>query len=201
VRTEPHHKELSASQQTSETYGSATIHTGPWQLDPSLPTNVTIDLTNHHTKALPAPPGWEILQRNGHTLITHPNLPMVSLDQAQFGMLRELYGAEQPDQQDLSVSFLPYLRESCLAQPADGISHVPWRGHLLACLHRITQAELLGDQRLGTVLDCPWVEALLLLDSFEPRARTALWRRVDAHASTGMIHSVESCFCHGRLYM
>jgi hypothetical protein len=180
----------------------------PWQLDPPLPANVTIDLTNHHLKILPAPPGWEILQRNGQTFITPPGQPTVSLDQAQFGMLRALHNAEQPDQHELSISFLTHLRESCLAQQrADGISHVPWSRHLLACLHRITRAELLvgaravtrhphfqhyasplpNDQRLGAVLDWPGVEALLLLDSFEPGERPALWRRVDAHAQPAWI--------------
>jgi len=79
-----------------------------------------------------------------------------------------------------------------------GVGHAYW----LACLHRITRSELLvgaravtrhphfqhyasplpNDQRLGAVLDWPGVEALLLLDSFEPGERPALWRRVDAHA-------------------
>ena len=175
----------------------------PWQLDPPLPANVIIDLTNHHSQTLPAPPGWEILQRNGQTFITAPGQPTVSIDQAQFGMLRKLYSEKRPDQQDLSVSFLTYLRESCLAQQqADGISHVPWSRHLLACLHRITKTELLigaravtrhphfqyyvsplpDDQRLGAEMDWPGVDALLLLDSFEPDDRPALWRRVGAHA-------------------
>jgi hypothetical protein len=118
---------------------------------------------------------------------------------AQFGMLRTLHSEEQPGQLNSSVSFLTHLRESCLAQRrADGLWHVPWRRYLLACLHNITRAELLigarevtcyphfqhyaspfrGDQRLGAVLDWPGVEALLLLDSFEPGDRPALWRKV-----------------------
>ena len=174
----------------------------PWQLDPPLPANVTIDLANHHQRTLPAPTGWEILQRNGQTFITPPGQATVSIDQAQFGMLRTLHSGEQPDQQELSISFLTHLRESCMAQRrADGLWHVPWSRHLLACLHRITAAELLigaravarhphfhhyaspfpGDQSLGAVQDWPDVEALLLLDSFEPDDRPALWRRVDAH--------------------
>jgi hypothetical protein len=96
----------------------------PWQLDPPLPTTVTIDLTNHHRGTLSAPPVWEILQRNGQTFITPPGQATVSLDQAQFGMLRVLHSREQPDQYELSVSFLTQLRESCLAQRrADGM----WR--------------------------------------------------------------------------
>lgn len=176
----------------------------PWQLDPPLPANVTMDLTNHYPKTLPAPLGWEILQRNGQTFITSPGQATVSLDQAQFGMLCMIYSEEQPDDQlPVSVSFLAHLRESCLAQRrADGLWHVPWSRHLLACLHKITRAELLigaravtrhphfqhyaspfpGDQKLGAVLDWPVVEALVLLDSFEPGDRPALWRKVDAHA-------------------
>ncbi len=38
------------------------------------------------------------------------------------------------------------------------------------------------DQKLGTVLDWPGVEALLLWDSFEPGDRPILWCRVDACA-------------------
>jgi hypothetical protein len=38
-----------------------------------------------------------------------------------------------------------------------------------------------GEQSLGAVLDWPGVEALLLLDSFEPDDRPDLWRKVDAH--------------------
>ncbi len=45
-----------------------------------------------------------------------------------------------------------------------------------------------GDQSLGAVLDWrrhwPDVEALLLLDSFEPDDRPALWRKVDAHTQS-----------------
>ena len=174
----------------------------PWQLDPPLPANVTIDLANHHLRTLPAPTGWEILQRNGQTFITPPGQTTVSIDQAQFGLLRALHSGEHHDQQDLSIPFLTHLRESCLAQQrADGLWHVPWSRHLLACLHRITGAELLigvravarhphfqhyvspfpGDQNLGAAVDWPDVEALLLLDSFAQDDRPSVWRRVDAH--------------------
>ncbi len=112
------------------------------------------------------------------------------------------------DQQELPMLFLTHLRESCLAQQqADGLWHVPWSRHLLACLHRITGAELLigiravarhphfqhylspfsGDQILGAVLIWPDVEDLLLLDSFEPNDRHALWHRVNAHTQKQQI--------------
>ena len=116
----------------------------PWQLDPPLSANVTIDLANHHLRTLPAPTGWEIIQCNGRTFITSPGQATVSLDQAQFGMLRAMHSGEHHGLQELSISFLIHLCESCLAQQrADGLWHVPWSRHLLACLHRITAAELL----------------------------------------------------------
>ena len=67
----------------------------PWQLDPPLPANVTIDLANPHLRTLPAPTGWEILQRNGQAFITPPGQTTVSIDQAQFGLLRALHSGEQ----------------------------------------------------------------------------------------------------------
>ncbi len=85
-----------------------------WQLDPPLPVNVTIDLANHR-RTLPAPIGWEILQRNGQAFITPPGQATMSLDQAQFGMLRALHSGEQSYQQELSISFLTHIRESCVA--------------------------------------------------------------------------------------
>jgi hypothetical protein len=111
----------------------------PQQLDLPLPANVTIDLASHHRRTLPAPTGWEILQRNGQAFITPPGQATVSLDQAQFGMLRALHSGEQSDQHELSISFLTHLRESRV----DG----PWSRHLLACLHRITGADLLIGAR------------------------------------------------------
>jgi hypothetical protein len=124
-----------------------------WQLDPPLPANVSIDLANHHRRALPAPTGWEILQRNGQAFINPPGQATVSLDQAQVGMLRALHSGEQPDQQELSISFLEI--DSCMAQRReDGLWHVPWSRHLLACLHRITGAELWSQSR-GTSSTLP----------------------------------------------
>jgi hypothetical protein len=46
----------------------------PWQHDSPLPPNVIIDLTNHLPRRLPCPEGWDVMQRNGRTLITAPNL-------------------------------------------------------------------------------------------------------------------------------
>ena len=79
-----------------------------------------------------------------------------------------------------------------------------WSRHLLACLRRITGAELLagvravlhnphfqhfvppfaGDQRLGAAQEWPKVPALLLLDYFEPEAQQQLWSKVAAHGAS-----------------
>jgi hypothetical protein len=50
-------------------------------------------LSNHLPNLLPCPAGWELLQRNGRTLITAPGRSSVGLDSAQFGMLRALTGS------------------------------------------------------------------------------------------------------------
>ena len=176
----------------------------PWQSDPPLPAHITIDLSNHLPCLLPSPAGWEVLQRNGRTLITAPGCSSVGLDSAQFGMLRALYG-EQSGQSERSETFLRHLRASCFAQQrADAEGQVHWSRHLLACLRRITGAELLagvravlhnphfqhfvspfaGDQRLGAAQEWPKVPALLLLDYFEPEAQQQLWSKVAAHGAS-----------------
>ena len=97
----------------------------PWQCNPPLPAHVTIDLSNHLPSLLPSPAGWEVLQRNGRTLITAPGSSSVGLDSAQFGMLRALYG-EHSGHSERSEFFLRHLRASCLAQQrvdADGQVH------------------------------------------------------------------------------
>jgi hypothetical protein len=119
-------------------------------------------------------------------------------------MLRALYG-EQSGQSERSETFLRHLRASCLAQQrADAEGQVHWSRHLLACLRRITGAELLagvravlhnphfqhfvspfaGDQRLGAAQEWPKVPALLLLDYFEPEAQQQLWSKVAAHGAS-----------------
>ncbi len=60
----------------------------PWQSDPPLPAHVTIDLSNQLPSLWPCPDGWEVLQRNGRTLITAPGSSSVGLDSAQFGVRR-----------------------------------------------------------------------------------------------------------------
>jgi hypothetical protein len=87
--------------------------------------------------------------------------------------------AEQPDQYEFSVSFLTHLKESsCLAR-RHGMGHVPWSRHLLACLHRITKAELLIGAR--AVARHPHFQ--LYAFQFPEGDRPAVWQRVDAHAN------------------
>ena len=49
----------------------------PWQCQPPLSTNDTIDLLNHFPSLLPCPAGWEVLQRNGRVLVTAPGCSSV----------------------------------------------------------------------------------------------------------------------------
>ena len=37
----------------------------PWQTDRPLPPTIVIDLSHHYPRSLPAPVGWEVIQRNG----------------------------------------------------------------------------------------------------------------------------------------
>ena len=118
-------------------------------------------------------------------------------------MLHTLYGGP-PGQSEQFETFLRHLRASCVAQQrADAEGCVPWSRHLLACLRRITGAELLigvravlyhphfqhfvspfaGDQWLGAAQEWPQVPALLLLDSFELPAHQQLWSTVATHAA------------------
>ena len=175
----------------------------PWQRDPPLQQNVIIDLTNHLLRRMPCPEGWEVLQRNGRTLITAPDLGSVGIDSAQYGLLCAMQN-EQQDHSSPSSLFLRHLRASCLAQQrADAEYQVHWSRHLLACLHRITGAELLigsravaynphfrffvspfpGDRWVGATQEWPEVKALLILDSFEPTTRIKLWQLVAVHKS------------------
>ncbi len=134
----------------------------PWQSHPPLPTNVTIDLSNHIPSLLSCSAGWEVMRRNGRVLITAPGCSSVGLDSAQFGMLRALHDG-QPDQSVLSETFLRHLRASCLAQQrADAEGQVHWSRHLLTCLHRITGAELLIGIRDPSSLAQPALPTLCI---------------------------------------
>ena len=59
----------------------------PWQAEPPLPPRVTIDISHHLPRPLPAPKGWEILQRNGRVWLTEGSHGVVRLDAAHYGML------------------------------------------------------------------------------------------------------------------
>jgi hypothetical protein len=118
-----------------------------WQLDPPLPGNVTIDLSNHHPRSLPSPEGWDIVQRNGCTMITGPSLRIVCIDSAQYHMLCSMQALLKLRQDQSNnppdALFLRHLRASCLAkQTADAEYHIHWSRHLLACIREIRCAQL-----------------------------------------------------------
>jgi hypothetical protein len=56
-----------------------------WQTGLPIPSNVTIDLSNHISKRLLAPSGLEVRQRNARVLITDLRQQTFGLDAAQYG--------------------------------------------------------------------------------------------------------------------
>ena len=59
----------------------------PWQSEPPLPSNVSIDTTHHHPRLMPSPEGWEVWQRNGRVWIAESRRRVAMIDAAQYGML------------------------------------------------------------------------------------------------------------------
>ena len=113
----------------------ASVRTHPWQCEPQLPDRVTIDFTHDHPELLPAPPGWELLRRNGRLLLRNPSGFTCQLEAAQAGMLERMQ--EGMDQ----VCFLEALFEACSSQQRQDDSRaVHWSRHLLACIARISGA-------------------------------------------------------------
>ena len=86
----------------------------PWQVEPPLPSRVTIDISHHLPRSLPAPEGWEILQRNGRVWLTECRNGVVRLDAAHYGMLLAA-GCDKVGQVP-TAQFLARLSESCRAQ-------------------------------------------------------------------------------------
>jgi hypothetical protein len=97
----------------------------PWQAEPPLPSKVTIDISHHLPRSLPAPEGWEILQRNGRVWITECSNGIFRLDAAHYSML--LAACCGQVEQAPTVQFLVRLNESCKAQQdADRRHFVHW---------------------------------------------------------------------------
>jgi hypothetical protein len=71
-------------------HGERNMSRGRWlcitpgsQLQSDPPPNVTIDLSNYLPNLRPCPTGWEVLQRNGCTLLTAPGRSPVGMDSVQ----------------------------------------------------------------------------------------------------------------------
>ena len=116
----------------------------PWQADPPLPSNVTIDLTHHCPRLLPAPEGWEIWQRNGRLWIAESQRRVAMVDAAQYGMLVTMWAGLE-DHQTPTPQFLHYLCASCRRQQESDRTHgVSWSRHLLTNIQQSTGAALLA---------------------------------------------------------
>ena len=175
----------------------------PWQADPPLPSKVTIDISHHLPRSLPAPEGWEIIQRNGRVWITERRSRVVRLDAAHYSMLVASCCAQEA-QRTPTAQFLAQLSESCRAQQdADRRYFVHWSRHLLASIRQVTGVELLvgasavmfnphfrhfvspypPDVHLGSTVTWLPVSALLILDSFAPQQRRKVLEQAATHGS------------------
>ena len=115
----------------------------PWQTEPPLPVNVTIDISHHHPQSLSAPVGWEVIQRNGRIWIVEQNNRVTKIDAAQYHMLLAMYVTPAANL-IATAQFLTSISASCRAQKAADLEyHVPWSRHLLASLRGRTGCELL----------------------------------------------------------
>ncbi len=173
----------------------------PWQAEPPLPVNINIDVSHHHPQSLPAPVGWDVIQRNGRIWMVEQHNRVVKLDEAQYHMLLAMHAAPTANATP-TAQFLVSVSASCRAQKAaDRVYHVPWSRHLLANLRWQTGCELLVgasavtynphfpyfvsphpvDECLGAVKEWPPVPALLVIDSFAPHLRGSVLEQVVAH--------------------
>ncbi len=110
---------------------------------PPLPPRIVIDLSHHHHRSLPAPLGWEVIQRNGRVWLAEGRTRAVKLDAAQYHML--LASCDDQDAHTVPTELtLARISDSCRAQKdADLVSFVHWSRHLVASIRKITRSELL----------------------------------------------------------
>jgi ribonuclease HI len=125
---------------------------------------------------------------------------VAGIDAAQYSMLADPHGTgHAPSETVLKSIFTSYLSQLV----ADGEYHVPWSRHLLSCLHRILEVDLLigaravttipqflyfaspepRDYLLGAVPCWPLMPALLLLDSIAPEDRPSVLEQAASHGS------------------
>ena len=175
----------------------------PWQIGPTLPSTITIDISQHHPTQLPCPNGWQVMQRNGRVWIATEVKNIIMLDAAHYGMLVDMGTHDASDPPSPTVHLLETIRKSSRAQRDLDLEHyIHWSRHLLVYIGNITGAQLLIgasavtynphfqhfvspnsiDQRLGASVQWPLTPALLLLDSFPPTSRPALIMQAAEHA-------------------
>jgi hypothetical protein len=94
----------------------------PWQAEPPLPVNVTIDISHHHPRSLSAPVGWEVIQRNGRIWMVQQNNRVTKIDAAQYHMLLAMYES-QPANMVATAQFLASISASCRAKRAADLEY------------------------------------------------------------------------------
>jgi hypothetical protein len=122
------------------------------------PSKVTIDILHHPPRGLPAPEGWEIIQRNWRVWITERGSRIVRRDAVHYSMLLATCCGHETLQAP-TTQFLVQPTEpsaSCRSQQdADRQHYVHWSRHILANIRKVTDVELV-------IASWPQVPALLL---------------------------------------
>ena len=72
-----------------------TVVVHPWQVEPPLPSRVTIDTSHHYPRLMPSPEGWEVWQRNGRISITDHSSQVIRIGAAQYGVLLAIFDGRE----------------------------------------------------------------------------------------------------------
>jgi hypothetical protein len=56
-----------------------------WQMGVTLPSTITVDVSQHQPTQLPCPDGWLVMRLNGRVWIAKESKNIVMLDAAQYG--------------------------------------------------------------------------------------------------------------------
>ena len=157
---------------------------------------MSFDLASDAPVLIPAPPGWELLQRNGRLWVSDPVGSSRQLEAAQAITLERMNAGMSQE------AFLTALMRSCDSQlQHDEVQPAHLSRHLLANLARVTKAKVLvgcrsvtyhahyqwysspepSDVALGSTQDWPHEICVCLLDAFRPERRADLLRKAFGH--------------------
>ncbi len=76
----------------------------------TLPSTITVDVSQHQPTQLPCPDGWLVMRLNGRAWIAKESKNIVMLDAAQYGMLVDIHRLDAPCSPTMQLS--ETIRES-----------------------------------------------------------------------------------------